>query len=193
MAGANGRIRQGVLTSKGGSVIADESDLPGLIGSPELTTSADGTMWLEFERSEVGTFRLDEPLEFVAAFQGSLADENAYHGPSRWSSSVTFLPDADADAQDKPVDVIELGVKEPEMPIEGLCTPSSLDGYDCLVDTGVSGYRLHYRNDRANAVAYFAAEAVTDGWVALGFPETSGLMVGAEVRRTLLPWLLIID
>ena len=180
MAGANGRIRQGVLTSKGGAVIGDESDLPGLVGSPELT-SADGTMWLEFERSEAGSFRLDEPVEFIAAFQSSLVDENAYHGPSRWSSRVTFLPAAGA--QEKPiVEVMEEGVKEPEMPIEDLCTPSSLEGYDCVIDTGVSGYRLHYRNDRANAVAYFAAEAVTNGWVALGFPQTPGMMVGSEVR-----------
>jgi hypothetical protein len=66
-------------------------------------------------------------------------------------------------------------------PSSGACTPSTLDGYECMLPVN-AGYALHWSPDSDAGVVRMAAEAdTTTGWVALGFPSDGAAMRNAMV------------
>ena len=61
---------------------------------------------------------------------------------------------------------------------EGECVKSTLDGYDCMSEALGGEYLLHWivEDDGVS----FACQTTGTGWVALGWPESPGLMIGSE-------------
>ena len=66
----------------------------------------------------------------------------------------------------------------PNVAPEGECLKSTLDGYVCMLEALGGDYLLHWivEDDGVS----FAGQTVGTGWVALGFTETPGVMVGSE-------------
>eukprot|EP00803_Ostreobium_quekettii_P011040 evm.model.scf_763.2 EVM.evm.TU.scf_763.2 scf_763:13070-19189(+) len=169
----NGKSVDAVVTTEGTFEISDSS-----------IEEVDGKTVLRFTRKFDDAFLLEGPHDLLAAFHTD-SDGLEYHS-GRQGFSVSFAGGEAAEAVDQVAggvvvsNVASDASSSADTALSGTegsgCLLSTLEGYECMLEALPSSMNIHWAVE--GDVLRLAGEATGAGYVAVGFAETPGQMVG---------------